>query len=122
MLDSSRRLMITSAESGPGVVQGLHGAPAAGLSHPDVPLSREHVHHLQATQQLQTTGLTARLHRHGFQVHTYTLRDEPQFVLPTCKQGIVCEFEWLFASEGLDGAFADWPGTMADWLQQYWHA
>lgn len=113
--DSSRRLLGVQAAS-----DLQDAAMATGFAHPDVPLSDTALRHLQQTQQLQSTGLTARLHRHGFQVHAYTLRDEGQFVLPTCKQGIVCEFDWLFVTEELDGGFADWPGTLHQWLQ-HWH-
>jgi hypothetical protein len=34
-------------------------------------------------------------------VHTYTLRDEAQFVLPTCGDDIICEFGFLFKSLGM---------------------
>jgi glycerophosphoryl diester phosphodiesterase len=115
--DSNRRLLAAPAAVAPiGAVEGGTLVAAVGLHHPDIPTSEEAM--WQGGQQLQTTGLTARLRKHGFLVHTYTLRDEGQFVLPTCRQGIGCEFEWLFGAERLDGGFADWPGTMHKWLQQ----
>jgi glycerophosphoryl diester phosphodiesterase len=98
---------------------GVKVSAEAGFVHPDVPLSSSASRELQESQHLQSTGLAALLHKHGFLVHTYTLRDEGQFVLPTCKQHISCEFEWLFGHEGLDGAFADWPGTLVQWVQQH---
>lgn len=121
--DSSRRLMGadvqgSTADVGEDDAASSGSSTAAGFEHPDVPLSSTASRDLQATQQLQSTGLAARLHRHGFLVHTYTIRDEGQFVLPTCKQGIACEFEFLFESEHLDGAFADWPGTMYQWVHK----
>jgi glycerophosphoryl diester phosphodiesterase len=70
------------------------------------------------TDRLQSLGLTRRLQGKGFQVHTYTIRDEPQFVLPTCGGLIVCEFEFLFKYEGLNGAFTDHPASLVDWVQQ----
>jgi glycerophosphoryl diester phosphodiesterase len=69
-------------------------------------------------QQLQSTGLAARLKDKGFMVHTYTLRDEAQFVPGPCKADITCEFEFLFKQEGIDGAFADYPATLVQWVQQ----
>jgi glycerophosphoryl diester phosphodiesterase len=46
-----------------------------------------------------------------------TDRDEPQFVLPTCGGLVVCEFEFLFKYEGLNGAFTDHPASLVDWVQ-----
>jgi glycerophosphoryl diester phosphodiesterase len=121
--DSSRRLLNVHVSSSTDVGEldsDADSSTAAEFSHPDVALSSSTAaRDLQATQQLQSTGLTARLHKHGLLVHTYTIRDEPQFVLPTCKQVVGCEFEFLFGSEQLDGAFADWPGTMHQWVQQH---
>lgn len=68
--------------------------------------------------RLQSTGLVAKLHQYGLAVHPYTLRDEEQFVPEGCAGDISCEFAWLFDSEQIDGGFADWPGTLHDWLQQ----
>lgn len=117
--DSNRRLLLAAEQQADADgVAGSSSIPAAGLSHPDVPLSSSVARRIQATQQLQSTGLVARLHAHGFIVHTYTLRDEGQYVLPTCSQDIACEFAWLFEHEALDGAFADWPGTMHAWLER----
>lgn len=62
-----------------------------------------------------STGLTAKLHKHGLSVHPYTLRNEQQFVLEGCAC-IACEFDWLFNQERVDGGFADYPGTLHDWL------
>lgn len=123
--DSNRRLLLATEQqadadgvAGSSSSSGSGSIPAAGLSHPDVPMSSSLARRIQATQQLQSTGLVARLHSHGFLVHTYTLRDEGRFVLPTCSQDIACEFAWLFEHEALDGAFSDWPGTMHAWLEQ----
>lgn len=115
--DSSRRLLGAQADasSGTGGADSASSGSVHGLSHPDAPLGAAD-RELKEAQHLQSTGLAARLHRHGFLVHTYTLRDEGQFVLPTCQQGIACEFEFLFESERLDGGFADWPGTMRHWV------
>jgi glycerophosphoryl diester phosphodiesterase len=116
--DSSRRLLGAQADASSSVeAADSNSGRGHGFSHPDVPLSAAD-RELQGAQQLQSTGLAARLHRHGFLVHTYTIRDEVQFVLPTCQQGISCEFEFLFGSERLDGGFADWPGTMRHWVQE----
>jgi glycerophosphoryl diester phosphodiesterase len=68
-------------------------------------------------QKLQSSGLTERLKQRGFKVHAYTLRDEPRYVLPTCGGDIACEFRFLFDTEGLDGASADWPGTLVKWVR-----
>jgi glycerophosphoryl diester phosphodiesterase len=68
--------------------------------------------------RMQSNGLVGKLHGYGFAVHPYTLRDEAQFVPEGCAGDISCEFAWLFDSEGVDGGFADWPGTLHDWLQQ----
>jgi glycerophosphoryl diester phosphodiesterase len=109
---SSQQLMHAAAG------RGVQVSAEAGSLHPDVPLTSSAARELQDSQHLQSTGLAALLHKHGFLVHTYTLRDEGQFVLPTCKQEISCEFEWLFGHEGLDGAFADWPDTLVQWVRQ----
>jgi glycerophosphoryl diester phosphodiesterase len=69
-------------------------------------------------KRIQSTGMVAQLHKHGFQVHPYTLRDEAQFVPEGCAGDISCEFAWLFDGERIDGGFADWPGTLHDWLLQ----
>lgn len=69
-------------------------------------------------QRLQSTGLAARLHRKGFGVHTYTIRNEAQFVLPTCGGDVECEFRYLFETEKLEGAFADYPDTFVQWVQK----
>ncbi|WIA39867.1 hypothetical protein OEZ86_013312 [Tetradesmus obliquus] len=69
-------------------------------------------------KKLVSTGLTAHLKRKGFMVHTYTIRNEVQYVLPTCGGVIACEFRFLFKSEGIDGAFADYPGTLMQWVKK----
>lgn len=69
-------------------------------------------------QKLESTGLTARFKNKGFVVHTYTIRNEPQFIIPTCGGDINCEFDFLFKSEGLNGAFDDYPGTFVQWVQK----
>lgn len=69
-------------------------------------------------QKLASTGLTARLKGKGFSVHTYTLRDEAQFVPAACQGDITCEFDFLFKHEGVDGAFADYPATLVKWVQE----
>jgi glycerophosphoryl diester phosphodiesterase len=112
--NSSRRPQSTVEPSS----DGSDSSSSSGFLHPDVPLTAAAARSLQQTQTLRSTGLAGRLHKQGFLVHTYTLRDEGQFVLPTCQQAIACEFEWLFGSEHLDGAFADYPGTLVRWLQQ----
>lgn len=117
--DSSRRLLSAQADASSGTGGGPDSASSGSVhafSHPDVPHPAAD-RALEGARHLQSSGLAARLHRHGFLVHTYTLRDEGQFVLPTCQQGIACEFEFLFESERLDGGFADWPGTMRHWVQ-----
>jgi glycerophosphoryl diester phosphodiesterase len=65
-----------------------------------------------------STGLVENLKQKGFMVHTYTLRDEAQFVLPTCGGDIACEFRFLFQSLGVDGGFADYPATLVEWVKQ----
>lgn len=121
--DSSRRLLGAQADAGSGAGAEADSSSSSGgrqqheFTQPDVPLGAAD-RELQGPQHLRSTGLAARLHRHGFLVHAYTLRDEAQFVMPTChQQGIACEFEFLFESERLDGGFADWPGTMRHWVQ-----
>lgn len=69
------------------------------------------------TQKLLSSGLTERLKKQGFKVHAYTLRNEAQYVLPTCGGDIACEFRFFFDSLGLAGAFADWPGTFVQWVR-----
>jgi glycerophosphoryl diester phosphodiesterase len=68
--------------------------------------------------RIQSNGLVAKLHKHGFQVHPYTLRDKEQFVPEGCAGDVSCEFAWLFDSERVDGGFADWRETLHDWLLQ----
>lgn len=89
----------------------------SGFVHPDVGHSGSSSS-ININSQLQSTGLVAKLHKHGFQVHPYTLRDEQQFVPSSCGGDVHCEFAWFFESEKVDGAFADYPGTLATWLQQ----
>jgi glycerophosphoryl diester phosphodiesterase len=69
-------------------------------------------------QKLESTGRTARFKNKGFVVHTYTIRNEPQFIIPTCGADITCEFNFLFKSEGLNGAFDDYPATLVQWVQK----
>jgi glycerophosphoryl diester phosphodiesterase len=69
-------------------------------------------------QKLESTGLTARFKQQGLVVHTYTIRNEPQFVLPTCGADVTCEFEFLFKFEGLDGALDDYPATLVQWVKK----
>jgi glycerophosphoryl diester phosphodiesterase len=69
-------------------------------------------------RKLLSTGLTENLKQKVLMVHTYTLRDEAQFVVPTCGGNITCEFGFLFKSLGIDGAFADYPHTLVQWVEQ----
>lgn len=69
-------------------------------------------------KKLLSTGLVENLKQKGFMVHTYTLRNEAQYVLPTCGGDIACEVRFLFQSLGVDGAFADYPGTLMEWVKQ----
>jgi glycerophosphoryl diester phosphodiesterase len=89
-------------------------------SHTDVAAPSAGGRRLKQQQQhsvLQSTGLAEQLHRHGFQVHTYTVRDEPRFVLPVCEGVVACELQLLFDAAHLDGGFADYPGTMVAHFQ-----
>jgi hypothetical protein len=67
--------------------------------------------------RLVSTGLVARLKAAGLQVHPYTLRDEPRFVPGPLGGDVGCELALLFAAEGVDGIFADYPATAAAWLR-----
>lgn len=52
------------------------------------------------------------------QVHAYTFRNEPFFLLPKLGgENVTDEFELAMWQLGLlDGAFADYPGTLAAWM------
>jgi len=65
----------------------------------------------------QSSGLVARLHAHGLQVHTYTLRDEPQFTPVVFGGDVFAEVAHLVHVEGVDGVFADYPGTLVEALK-----
>lgn len=69
-------------------------------------------------QRLQSSGLAARLQQKGFGVHTCTIRNEAQFVLPTCGGDVDCELRFRFQTEKLEGAFTDYPDTFVQWVQR----
>lgn len=74
-----------------------------------------------------STGLVARSHAAGLQVHIWTMRDENQF-LPTDLQwgddaagyGNIAAELWAYFDEGVDGVFADFTTTAVaarrDWV------
>lgn len=96
-----------------------HSIHCSQFIHPDIGQSSEHSGSSGSnTPHVQSSGLVEKLHSYGFQVHPYTLRDESQFALQGCGGYIACEFAWLFNVEGIDGGFADHPGTLHDWLLQ----
>ncbi len=70
---------------------------------------------------IHSTHLVQRLHELGFLVHAYTLRDEQHFVPAVFgpQRTVSDEMQWLFGKEGIDGAFADYPGTLHAWLQKH---
>lgn len=71
-----------------------------------------------AAGRLHSTGLVQRAHSRGLLVHPYTLRDEPQFVLPALGGDVESERELMFVGERVDGAFADYPGALRGWMQR----
>ncbi len=50
------------------------------------------------------------------QVHVYTLREEPQFVLPHLNGSMTNELKLLFQQLGADAVFSDSPGKVVDFL------
>jgi glycerophosphoryl diester phosphodiesterase len=103
----------SSSSSGSGSMD--NAVAGAQLIHPDIGALTTGNAGGNSKVSVVSTGLTAKLHKHGLSVHPYTLRDEQQFVLEGCAN-IGCEFEWLFHNEHVDGGFADYPGTLYDWL------
>jgi len=103
----------SSSSSGSGSMD--NAVAGAQLIHPDIGALTTGDAGGNSKVSVVSTGLTAKLHKHGLSVHPYTLRDEQQFVLEGCAN-IGCEFEWLFDDERVDGGFADYPGTLYNWL------
>jgi glycerophosphoryl diester phosphodiesterase len=126
--DSNSSSAVAAAAAAAGVVAPCRSIHCSNFIHPDVGRqvqeqdgsSSSSSGSKDAVEQtrIQSNGLVAKLHKHGFQVHPYTLRDEAQFVPDGCAGDVGCEFAWLFDREVVDGGFADWPGTLHDWLLQ----
>jgi glycerophosphoryl diester phosphodiesterase len=56
------------------------------------------------------TSLIRRAHRHGLKVHTWTFRNDPQYVAGDYAGGPQEEYA-LFYALGIDGLFSDFPDT-----------
>lgn len=93
--------------------QGLSADAAHDLSLSDTDGGRA------PAQRLVSTGLVARLRARGLAVHPYTIRDEQSFVPAPLHGDVDAELAWLFDGEGVDGVFADYPGTAAAWLRRH---
>eukprot|EP00798_Chlamydomonas_sp_ICE-L_P022224 gene22224-29289_t len=65
---------------------------------------------------LQSTGLVERAHALGLNVHAYTFRNEAQYHTK-CLDSIGDEYGFYFKELGIDGGFADFPGSMAQWMR-----
>ncbi|KAK9806395.1 hypothetical protein WJX73_000879 [Symbiochloris irregularis] len=58
-------------------------------------------------------GLGARAHAHGLLVHPYTFRDDPSLLNARWHGNSRLEYEYFLSQEGIDGAFTDFPATLA---------
>ncbi len=66
----------------------------------------------------QTTDLIKRAHAAGLYVHTWTLRNEPTYLLAQYKNDPEAEMR-QFIGAGIDGFFTDFPATGAKVVAQY---
>ncbi|GBF89587.1 hypothetical protein Rsub_02305 [Raphidocelis subcapitata] len=96
-----------------GASASVGGASAAAGLSPDA----AHDASLPAAAGLASSSLASRLRAAGLLVHPYTLRDEPSFVPAAFGGDVRGELSALFESEGVDGVFADYPGTAVAWLE-----
>ena len=62
--------------------------------------------------------LGARAHKHGLLVHPYTFRDDSTVLPQAWKGQPQLEYTHFFDHENIDGAFTDYPGTLAAVLAQ----
>lgn len=57
-------------------------------------------------------------HAAGLQVHPYTFRNEDRSLAWDWKTDILNEYKFHFNEVGIDGAFTDFPGTLAAFLKR----
>ncbi|KAK9804364.1 hypothetical protein WJX72_009370 [[Myrmecia] bisecta] len=72
-----------------------------------------------ATKRIgRPTDLVARAHAKGLLVHPYTFRDDSIYLAPDWRGNPQDELAFFFNNQTLDGAFDDFPGTLASFLAQ----